>query len=142
MASAGSTNHSLRRHVDVGLFVLDNGQGAIDVACLSVCRLMVLFSSGQANRTRRQRFRALRSVERANRTGANALLQALKSAASLRATTEIWFATPAGDARSLLIVVFVVGVQVIGRDEAVYFYLPDLAGACFGFEGKKQHLYW
>jgi hypothetical protein len=34
------------------------------------------------------------------------------------------------------------GDLVIGRDEAVYFYLPDLAGACFGFEGKKQHLMW
>jgi hypothetical protein len=34
------------------------------------------------------------------------------------------------------------GDAVIARDEAVYFYMPESLGACFGFEGRKRSVFW
>lgn len=34
------------------------------------------------------------------------------------------------------------GDVVIARDEAVYFYMPESLGACFGFEGRKRSVLW
>jgi hypothetical protein len=34
------------------------------------------------------------------------------------------------------------GDAVIARDEAVYFYMPESLGACFGFEGRKRSVLW
>jgi hypothetical protein len=34
------------------------------------------------------------------------------------------------------------GYLVVGARDAVYFYMPDSMGACFGFEGEKRLLFW